>query len=73
MLPQAIGLSRHRRSQLGEDAFPFLSRITEIILQNRVEILVFSGACWWFCDEMSKKVLVLSIYIKVVVVEKSAV
>ena len=33
-------------------------------LQNRVKILEFQGACWWFCDGMCKNVLVLGIYEK---------
>ena len=40
-------------------------------LQNRVKIHKFKGACWWFCDGICKKELVLGIHKKVA--KKSAV
>ena len=72
-LAQAIGLPRRRRkrSQLAGEAVLFLSEITEIFCKIKSKLLnsrVLAGGSVVGC---AKKVLVLSIYKKVV--EKSAV
>ena len=45
----------HRRSQLSGGAFSVFVRSHRIFLQNRVKILEFLSACWWFCDGVCKK------------------
>ena len=60
LLPQVIGLPRHRRSQLGA-LFPFLSKITKLFCKIELKFLSSRAIAGGFAMGCAKKVLVLSI------------
>ena len=63
-LLQAIGLPRHRRGQMGEDTFPFLSKITNLFCKVESKFLNSRVLAGGFVIRCAKKVLVLSISLR---------